>query len=358
MAVINLNLRYNIFYRNYFFTSSLRGILLTFFFVALLFSSQAQDKKAENNSLPNQSSFVEWIGQYPALPGESADRKFTEKVFNFITGKGERIVLSKPVAVMAMSPDTFWILDQGNGQLFRVQKGLGEMTHFKKNDFKNFPSLVGIVELPGDSLLFTDSYLNKIFVSAPGKKETKNLNDSLVLEQPTGIAYSAVTGEIWVVETKAHRISILDKKGRLLRQIGGRGEGPGKFNFPTSIWIDNSGRAYVIDALNFRIQVFSGNGDLISVFGKIGDATGSFARPRGIATDSYGNIYVSDALFNAVQIFDIYGNFLYTFGRQGHKKGEFWMPAGIFIDHKDNIYVADSYNSRVQVFHLTKEDTK
>lgn len=324
----------------------------------MVLPTQGQDIKTEKNSLPDKTSFIEWIGQYPALPGESAEKKFGGKVFDFITGKGERMVLSKPVAVVAMSPDTFWILDQGNGQLFRVQKGVGEITHFKKNDFRNFPSLVGIISLPGDSLLFTDSFMNKIFVGAPGKKETKSLNDSLALEQPTGIAYCPVTGDIWVVETKAHRISILDRQGRLLKQIGGRGEEPGKFNFPTTIWIDSSGKAYVVDALNFRIQVFAANGDLISVFGKIGDATGSFARPRGIATDSHGNIYVSDALFNAVQIFDISGNFLYTFGRQGHDKGEFWMPAGIFIDSHDNIYVADSYNSRIQVFHLSKEGSQ
>jgi hypothetical protein len=328
------------------------AIILT---ATLSFAVYAQDIKTAQEGPADKSSFIEWIAQYPAVPGEAAEKKFGERFVDFLTGKGERMVLSKPVAVLAMNPDNFWILDQGNGQLFRVQNGVGEITHFKKNDFRNFPSLVEIISLPGDSLLFTDSYMNKIFVSIPGEKETKSLNDSLVLDQPTGIAYSPVTDEIWVVETKAHRISILDRQGRLLKQVGGRGEEPGKFNYPTSIWIDRTGRAFVIDALNFRIQVFSGNGDLITAFGKIGDATGSFARPRGIATDSHGNIYISDALFNAVQIFDISGNFLYTFGRQGHEKGEFWMPAGIYIDSRDNIYVADSYNSRIQVFHLTKE---
>jgi DNA-binding beta-propeller fold protein YncE len=317
---------------------------------------QAQETNNNIYSSPGNKSFIEWVSQYPAQPGEAAEKKFKEKFVDFVTGKNDRMALNKPVAVLAMNPDTFWILDQGIGQLFKIQNGVGEITHFKKNEIRNFPSLVGIISMPGDSLLFTDSYMNKIFVSSPGKKETKSLNDSLVLEQPTGIAYSPVTGEIWVVETKAHRVTILDKQGQIIKQIGGRGNSPGKFNFPTSIWIDNAGRAYVIDALNFRIQVFSDQGDLISVFGEIGDATGYFARPRGIATDSHGNIYVSDALFNAVQIFDISGNFLYTFGRQGREKGEFWMPSGIFIDPDDNIYVADSYNSRVQVFHLTKED--
>jgi len=334
----------------------LGAIISTVLAESMIFNIQAQETISGNNSSPGNKTIIEWVSQYPSQPGESAELKFKEKFVNFITGKSDRMALSKPVSVMAMNPDTFWILDQGIGQLFTIQKGVGEITHFKKNDFRNFPSLIGIVSVPGDSLIFTDSYMNKIFVSTPGDKETKSLNDSLVLEQPTGIAYSPVTGNIWVVETKAHRISILDRQGQLLKQIGGRGNEPGKFNFPTSIWIDNSGRAYVIDALNFRIQIFSDQGELITVFGEIGDATGYFARPRGIATDSHGNIYISDALFNAVQIFDISGNFLYTFGRQGRAKGEFWMPSGIFIDHDDNIYVSDSYNSRVQVFHLTKED--
>jgi sugar lactone lactonase YvrE len=356
--VINQTLPYKCYNHYFFYRIKLQLVISIFLLAGMISSIKAQEIKIDSNASSGKKSFIEWIGQYPAMPGESAERKFSEKFVDFITGKGDRMVLSKPVAVLAMSPDTFWILDQGNGQLFNIQKGVGEITHFKKNDFRNFPSLVGIISLPGDSLLFTDSYMNKVFVSARNKKETRSLNDSLILEQPTGIAYSPVTGEIWVVETKAHRISVLDKNGQLIKQIGGRGEAPGKFNFPTSIWIDSSGRAFVIDALNFRIQVFSARGDLISVFGKIGDATGTFARPRGIATDSRGNIYVSDALFNAVQIFDISGNFLYSFGRQGREKGEFWMPAGICIDPYDNIYVADSYNSRVQVFHLTKYDTQ
>jgi sugar lactone lactonase YvrE len=307
------------------------------------------------NKTSEQKSYIEWISQYPYLPGESTERTFTERFVEFITGKDNEMILNNPVSVLAMNPDTFWILDQGNGRLFKILNGVGEITQFKKGEYKNFPSMVGIIELPGDSILFTDSYLNKIFISSPGKKEIKNLNDSLKLDQPTGIAYSTVTQEIWVVETKAQRISILDRNGQLKKQIGSRGVAPGQFNYPTSIWIDNSGRAYIIDALNFRIQVFSSNGDLISVFGEAGDATGYFARPKGIATDSQGNIYVADALFNAVQIFDISGNFLYSFGKQGREKGEFWMPSGIFIDHDDNIYVADTYNSRVQVFHLTRD---
>jgi sugar lactone lactonase YvrE len=334
-----------------------RFFLAVTIIVLLVFASkgiEAQDINADGNNPPGQDSFIEWIGQYPALPGETGEKKFKDRFVEFFTGKGGRMFLNKPVSVLAMNPDTFLILDQENGQIFKVKDGVGDITQFKKGDYINFPSMVGITELTGDSILFTDSFLNKVFLSIPGSKEIKSLNDSLKLDQPTGIACSPVTGDIWIVETKAHRVSVIDRQGQLKKQFGERGTGPGQFNYPTSVWIDNSGRAYVIDALNFRIQVFSGQGDLIKIFGEAGDATGYFARPRGIAVDSYGNIYISDALFNAIQIFDINGNFLYAFGKQGREKGEFWMPAGIYIDHNNYIYVADTYNSRVQVFHLTK----
>lgn len=348
-------MQFSLYYKNYFFKIGFQAIITIILLQITTMYGMTQDVVIDEKTPPDQNSYIEWIGQYPSLPGESADRKFKERFKEFITGKDNRMILNKPVSVFAVNPDTFLVLDQENGQMFKIRKGVGDITQFKKGDYTRFPSLVGIAELPGDTILFTDSFLNKIFVSSPDSKEVKGFNDSLKLEQPTGIAYSPVTEEIWVVETKAHRITILDKNGQIKKQFGERGNGPGQFNYPISVWIDNSGRAYVIDALNFRIQIFSDNGDLIKIFGELGDATGYFARPRGIAVDSHGNIYISDALFNAVQIFDISGNFLYAFGKQGREKGEFWMPAGLYIDHDDNIYVADSYNSRVQVFHLTKQ---
>jgi len=253
-----------------------------------------------------------------------------------------------------MNPDTFWVLDQGICNLFEVENEVGEMPHIRKNEFKNLNSLVGICAFKDEKLLFTDSFLNKLFVFTPDKKELIVLNDSLILDQPTGVAYSPLFNEIWVVETKAHRISVLNEKGELIKRIGQRGTSVGEFNYPTSIWIDKSGKVFLVDAMNFRIQIFSPEGEYLSSFGKTGDATGYFARSKGIATDSSGNIYVVDALFNAVQIFDQSGNFLYTFGVRGREKSEFWMPSGIFIDTNDFIYVADCYNARVQVFQRVK----
>lgn len=302
---------------------------------------------------PTNVQRITWVTQFPFSAGDTITRK-KQKFIDLIFGKKQTIQLERPVNVIADSLEHYWILDQENGYIFQVKDGVGEIPHIKSKLFKVLPSIVGCCFFPDSRILLTDSYLNKILLFSPGKKEISNLNDSLLLKQPTGIAFSEVTREIWVVETAQHSISVLNEKGVLKRRIGSRGTTPGKFNFPTSLWIDHLGNAYIVDALNFRIQVFDKSDSLISCFGKNGDGGGNFARPKGIATDSFGNIYVVDALFNAVQIFDLSGKFLYTFGSQGHGKGEFWMPSGIYIDEKNYIYVADCYNSRVQVFHLNK----
>ena len=318
---------------------------------------KAQEPLTSNDSISFEDPFIRWVNQYPPV-NRNEKEKFKDHFINYLFGKDNQATLIKPVAVLATNTEDYWALDQESGTVLRIHDQLGEIPHFRNKSINNLRSLVGICSLPQGKLLLTDSYLNKIFQYDPDQKELKILNDSLVLERPTGIAYSPVNQEIWVVETGAHRVSVLSSDGYLLRRIGSRGVGPGEFNYPTSIWIDKFGKVFIVDALNFRIQVFSVNGDILSVFGKTGDGTGCLARPKGIATDSESNIYVADALYNVVQIFDMDGHFLYKFGSQGRDPGQFWMPAGIYIDENDFIYVADTYNARVQVFQLTRNKGK
>jgi DNA-binding beta-propeller fold protein YncE len=342
----------------------------------MFFLSKAQETQLVQPEYADTNYSVRWVGQYPAvknkketkqkqngiskiLLGEDNKETSAEKNKNWFTNLlfGKKPAnLVKPMSVLAINPDTFWVADQGNGSILQVFKGVGEITQFKNKNIHDIPSIVSSCFMPDGKILFTDSKLNKIFQFQPGNKELRILNDSILLEQPTGIAYSIVNKQIWVVETKMHRINVLNEKGEIIKQIGRRGNAPGQFNFPTYIWIDKLGTIYVVDAMNFRIQLFDTNGEFISYFGEIGDATGYLSRPKGIATDSFGHIYIVDALFHTVQIFDRSGKLLYVFGSKGQEKEQFWMPTGIYIDNRNFIYVADSYNSRVQVFQLTFGD--
>jgi DNA-binding beta-propeller fold protein YncE len=299
----------------------------------------------------SESDFrVEWMAAYP---GTEEEQRFDlgERVSRIVFGKKPRELI-KPFNVMADDSLRFWILDQGAGGIFEVNKGKGSTLRSFKRAEQLYPSLVGLCRTNEGDLLFTDSRLNQV-MRVTGD-QLSSFGDSLMLEQPTGIACDPVRGRVWIVETGAHRVSCFSREGRLISVLGGRGTGPGRFNFPTFIWIDQQGQVYVVDSMNYRIQIFGPDGDFIGAFGELGDATGFMARPKGIATDSRGHIYVADALFHAVQIFDRQGNFLYSFGRQGQGRGEFWMPTGLYIDRQDHIYVADSYNARIQIFKLEK----
>ncbi|MFH0867646.1 MAG: 6-bladed beta-propeller [Bacteroidota bacterium] len=328
------------------------SIFLITIFVYFFHNANCQDTLKISGSVSLETAEVKWVNQWPLSKESGVKTGVKEWLKRIILGE-KTPALSKPISVLAVDTNSLWVLDQGNNAVFKVGKKLSGTSSILKTRNVDFQSLIGICAFQNNEVLFTDSYLNKIFIVPADKKACEVLNDSLVLEQPTGIAYSKLTGQIWVVETSAHRISVLNEKGELIKRIGKRGTAFGDFNYPTNIWIDNEGNIYIIDSMNFRVQVLNKDGEVISVFGTSGDASGYFARPKGIATDSYGNIYVSDALFHVVQIFDINGNFLYKFGSQGQDEGQFWMPSGIYIDADDYIYVADSYNSRVQIFQLT-----
>jgi|CXWL01.1.fsa_nt_gi DNA-binding beta-propeller fold protein YncE len=323
----------------------------------LLFNNNTGFSQGGVDTLPALvSAEVRWIDQFPSPKGKTVRQKKTIRdILSLVAGADNKrkLQLTKPMAVYAANPDDIWIVDQGSEALFRLTKNKAEVPRVFSRQKFIYQSLVGLCAIPEKGILFTDSRMNKIFFIGNDQKSVNVFFDSLILNQPTGIAFYAPTSEIWVVETAAHCITILDANGKKVRSFGKRGSGNGEFNFPTSIWIDEKGYAYIVDALNYRIQIFDQGGNFVNNFGSAGNASGYFASPKGIATDSYGDIYVVDALFHNVQIFDKKGHFLLSFGSQGREQGQFWMPTGIFIDKQDIIYVADSYNSRIQLFKLT-----
>jgi len=300
---------------------------------------------------------VVWVKNWPSAIENKKSRTVKARLNSILFGI-RTPELKNPVAIIAANLEDFWILDQGNKTVFHTVKGVGDIPHpITKTGF-DLASLVGLCSLSDGSVLFTDSRSRKIYCISESKKKLQVFSDTLQLEQPTGIAYLPEKKQIWVLETAAHRIAVLNESGNLIKRFGTRGDAPGEFNFPTHIWADGKGLIYVTDAMNFRIQVLDPEGNVVSVFGEAGDASGYMARPKGTATDSHGNIYVVDALFHVVQVFDIKGTFLYKFGNQGHGNEEFWMPSGIYIDKEDYIYVADTYNSRIQIFQLTTTHEK
>jgi hypothetical protein len=173
------------------------------------------------------------------------------------------------------------------------------------------------------------------------------------LVRPTGLAYSPQRHWLYVVDTPAHRIHVFTTQGETLHSFGGRGDAPGRFNFPTHIFWAAPGELYVTNSLDFRIDILDETGAPLGSFGHHGDGSGDLAMPKGVAVDRDGVVYVADSLFDNVQLFDRQGRFLLTLGGRGTDFGEFWIPAGLFISARNELFVCDTYNRRVQVFKIT-----
>jgi len=211
-------------------------------------------------------------------------------------------------------------------------------------------SPIGLTLIDDNWLVVTDSQTGRLYKAGLGDKELEEFYVSQALDQPTGIYWHSATERLFVTDTGRQTILEFDRAGSLKRRIGDRGTEPGRFNFPTYIWVDGQSRLLVTDSLNFRLQRFDDNGRFVHTFGENGDRPGDFSRPKGVAADQFGHIYSIDALMHSMQIFNRDGDLLLVVGGQGQKEGEFWLPNGIFITADNTIFVADSYNRRVQVF--------
>lgn len=254
----------------------------------------------------------------------------------------------RPMAVLE-SGGALYVADPGAKGVHRFDTAKGNYTLILGPEATPLPSPVGLARGTDGEVYIADSKLARVLVIRPGAKSAMPLELEGELLQPTGLAFDASSQELFVVDTKAHRIKVYSRRGALVRSIGGRGTGPGEFNYPTLLWLSPQARLFVTDSLNFRVQILDRDGRFIGKFGHQGDGTGDASRQKGVATDRHGHVYVVDSLFHAVQVFDEGGRFLLTVGAQGQDRGEFWLPVGIHIDADDTIYIADTYNRRVQV---------
>ena len=292
---------------------------------------------------------VEFVRAFSRPADLGIGKGFFERLKDFFFGEAETRIV-RPMAVVA-SGGILYVADPGVRGVHRFDIAGGDYSLITAPDDAPLPSPVGLARGAAGEIYVADSRLAQVFVIRPGVKTAVPLRLDAALTQPTGIAFDAGSGRLYVVDTAEHRIHIFERDGSLAGSIGRRGTGDGEFNYPTYAWLGPEGRLYVTDSLNFRVQAFDAQGRFVGKFGRQGDGTGDAARQKGVATDRYGHVYVVDALFHGLQIFDATGRLLLPLGERGRERGEFWLPTGIFIDQDDGdtIYVADSYNQRIQV---------
>jgi DNA-binding beta-propeller fold protein YncE len=270
---------------------------------------------------------------------------------------GER--LEKPYAVATDARGRVFVTDSGNGCVMVFNetplKGEEPLSRLGAEGRGRLAEPAGIVIDSSGVIYVSDVKLATVNCYGQDLKYLRSIGKQGELERPSGLAWNAATGELVVVDTKAHDLKFYRADGTLARTTGARGAGPGEFNFPSNVACDANGLLYVVDSMNFRVQVLGSQGQPISSFGQADQVPGSFTRPKGIALDSEGHVYVADAAFNNIQIFQKDGTLLLFFCQGGDGPGNLKMPAGLWFDRQDRLYAVDQLNKRVQVFQYLKQ---
>jgi tripartite motif-containing protein 71 len=186
------------------------------------------------------------------------------------------------------------------------------------------------------------------------------------LEAPDKLAFDA-QGNLYITEVGSrstgegqnNRVQKFSSTGMSLARWGTFGSGPGQFNSPAGIAIDQQGDIYVADIGNHRVQKLSSEGQPLAQWHTVGSGTGESTEiGYDLALDASGNVYVSEphpfsSGNDRVQKFSPSGKLLETLGGTGAAPGQLNQPTGLAVDSKGDVFIVDSANNRVEEFSPT-----
>ena len=185
-----------------------------------------------------------------------------------------------------------------------------------------------------------------------GKAGVKG-NPPEALTEPTDVVTDPGNGDVYIAESHTDvtdpnlvgRISVFDKNGKFLRTIGKTGTGPGEFRTPHALEFDSMGRLVVADRHNHRVQILTKDGKFVREYD-------DFGRSSGLAIDKNDMIYTADSestdrvhpgWLRGIRIGSLKDGKVTTF-IPPHKTEapEGAMGEGIAIDAAGNIYTAEA----------------
>ena len=167
--------------------------------------------------------------------------------------------------------------------------------------------------------------------------------------QPHGIFVDR-DDNVWVTDSqgkggKGQQVFKFSPTGRVLMTLGTAGvagTGPDTFNQPSDVVMAQNGSIFVADGhggeSNARIVKFDKDGTFIKTWGQKGTGPGEFDTPHSLVMDDRGRLLVADRGNSRIQMFDQEGKFLM-------EMKQFGRPSSIFVDRAGMLYSADSQSN-------------
>jgi tripartite motif-containing protein 71 len=172
------------------------------------------------------------------------------------------------------------------------------------------------------------------------------------LKRPAGLAVNS-RGELYIADGGNNRIIKLDRQGQPVRDLGGFGEGYGRFQQPADLVMDRDLNLYVLDTGNRRVVRLDANlgfVDAVTPEDAPNELMSNLGKLSGVAVLSFGEIVVADDDNSRLIRLDNAGRFSRYIGDFGYGAGALLNPQGIGLDREGRIYVADGGNGRIAVY--------
>ncbi|WP_455219185.1 NHL repeat-containing protein [Kaarinaea lacus] len=167
------------------------------------------------------------------------------------------------------------------------------------------------------------------------------------MSSPEGVT-SAPGGFIFVASTGNHKI-LKFHNNRLVKKVGGRGDGKLEFVRPHDIELGSDGLLYIGDPGNHRIQVLS---SFLTYNKTIEQRKQQFDEPKYLALDKNNWLYIADQHNNQLRIFNDKRKEVAAITQAGEQRLNYIEGVEVY---DGMIWISDTYNDRVVLFHWTPQ---
>jgi len=173
-----------------------------------------------------------------------------------------------------------------------------------------------------------------------GGSQANAVLDEFRISDIPRVGNSNTCTRILVADSGNDRVQAFDSTGRFVSTFGASGSGPGQFDNPQGLAIDDLGRVIVVDGGNNRLQLLAFDGQR---FSHLKTVTGGFNGPTGAWAYGSDRILVADTGNNAVKELIPDGD---SYIVKEHRE-PLSEPRGVAADRDGNLIVADTGNQRV-----------
>jgi DNA-binding beta-propeller fold protein YncE len=263
---------------------------------------------------------------------------------------------------MTMSRDgsgDIYITDPRIGSVFFYDEGL-----LPRAELKGLSRPLGLaVDSKGYLLVGNDGRDNvEVYDLASGEMITAFGQGRIIMPNSVTVGPD---GNIFVTDSRAHRVWMYDTEYHFVRNIGSPGSWEDELFFPVDTEIverniDGSlvKEVFVADQGNERIQIFDIYGGILRHIYPGECRMGTCEPPRlanlqAFDTDSLGRLHVLDNFEAVVSMLDpVSGSYLGEYGEYGEAPGYLWVPFGLVVSDTGSSIVTSGINDRLEVYIL------